>query len=241
MILTSSKGKHNSKWLSSKEIYPLTQLLTLETVQSPGLVGQFILSAAPATVGFILQLIPSALQDDCELVKTVFPFSPEKSHGQRNLAGYSPKGCKESDKTERLSTQTGKRERQFTSMKYRHSFSSDQRRVRAQQIVVERNTPISLFLSPFSLQVMCSMNSFSIFWSRGNLGFFSHRSFTLETRYTRSRKSSFTRTMKKVPGRRLSRPRCSPTPKLPLSLCSYSRDSFFIWPTFIEYWLCLRP
>ena len=119
MILTSSKGKHNSKWLSSKEIYPLTQLLTLETVQSPGLVGQFILSAAPATVGFILQLIPSALQDDCELVKTVFPFSPEKSHGQRNLAGYSPKGCKESDKTERLSTQTGKRERQFTSMKYR--------------------------------------------------------------------------------------------------------------------------
>ena len=25
---------------------------------------------------------------------------PEKSHGQRSLVGYSPKGCKESDMTE---------------------------------------------------------------------------------------------------------------------------------------------
>ena len=72
-----------------------------------------------ATVGFILQLIPSALQDDCESIKIVFPFSPEKSHGQKNLAGHSPKGCKESDKTERLSKHTVKRERTFTSMKYR--------------------------------------------------------------------------------------------------------------------------
>ena len=29
---------------------------------------------------------------------------PEKSHGQRNLAGYSHKGHKDSDKTEQLST-----------------------------------------------------------------------------------------------------------------------------------------
>ena len=29
---------------------------------------------------------------------------PENSHGQRSLAGYSPWGCKESDKTEWLST-----------------------------------------------------------------------------------------------------------------------------------------
>ena len=27
---------------------------------------------------------------------------PGKSHGQRSLAGYSPKGCRESDTTERL-------------------------------------------------------------------------------------------------------------------------------------------
>ena len=100
-------------------MYPLTPLLSLETVQSPGLVGRLVLSAAPATVGFILQLIPSALQDDCESIKIVFPFSPEKSHGQKNLAGHSPKGCKESDKTERLSKHTVKRERTFTSMKYR--------------------------------------------------------------------------------------------------------------------------
>ena len=30
-------------------------------------------------------------------------FLPGKSHGQRSLAGYSPRGCKESDTTERLS------------------------------------------------------------------------------------------------------------------------------------------
>ena len=30
-------------------------------------------------------------------------FLPEKSHGQRRLAGYSPKGRKELDTTERLS------------------------------------------------------------------------------------------------------------------------------------------
>ena len=27
-------------------------------------------------------------------------FLPEESHGLRSLAGYSPRGCKESDKTE---------------------------------------------------------------------------------------------------------------------------------------------
>ena len=32
---------------------------------------------------------------------------PEKSHGQRNLMGYSPWGHKELDRTERLSTSTG--------------------------------------------------------------------------------------------------------------------------------------
>ena len=32
-------------------------------------------------------------------------FSSEKSHGQRSLSGYSPKGRKESDMTEQLSTQ----------------------------------------------------------------------------------------------------------------------------------------
>ena len=30
----------------------------------------------------------------------------EKSHGQRNLVGYSPRGCKESDVTEQLSMHT---------------------------------------------------------------------------------------------------------------------------------------
>ena len=35
-------------------------------------------------------------------------FLPGESHGQRNLAGYSPWGHKESDMTERLSTHTRK-------------------------------------------------------------------------------------------------------------------------------------
>ena len=30
-------------------------------------------------------------------------FLPQKSHGQRSLEDYSPKGCKESDPTARLS------------------------------------------------------------------------------------------------------------------------------------------
>ena len=34
------------------------------------------------------------------------PALPEKSHGQRSLAGYSPKGRKESDMTEQLNTHT---------------------------------------------------------------------------------------------------------------------------------------
>ena len=33
-------------------------------------------------------------------------FFPEKSHGQRSLAGYSPKGRKESDITERMHAHT---------------------------------------------------------------------------------------------------------------------------------------
>jgi len=33
-------------------------------------------------------------------------FLPEKPHGQRSLAGYSPKGRKMSDMTKRLSTHT---------------------------------------------------------------------------------------------------------------------------------------
>ena len=32
-------------------------------------------------------------------------FLPEKSHGQRSLAGYGPCGCKELDLTKQLSTQ----------------------------------------------------------------------------------------------------------------------------------------
>ena len=33
-------------------------------------------------------------------------FSPGESHGQKNLVGYSPWDCKESDPTEQLSVHT---------------------------------------------------------------------------------------------------------------------------------------
>ena len=33
-------------------------------------------------------------------------FSPGESHGQKNLVGYSPWDCKESDTTEQLSVHT---------------------------------------------------------------------------------------------------------------------------------------
>ena len=35
-------------------------------------------------------------------------FLPGASHGQRSLAGYSPRGCKESDMTEQLHFQKEK-------------------------------------------------------------------------------------------------------------------------------------
>ena len=35
---------------------------------------------------------------------TITVFLPGKSHGQRSLAGYTPKGCKGLDVTERAST-----------------------------------------------------------------------------------------------------------------------------------------
>ena len=34
-------------------------------------------------------------------------FLPEKSHGQRNVVGYSPWSCKESDTTEQLNNSNG--------------------------------------------------------------------------------------------------------------------------------------
>ena len=39
-----------------------------------------------------------------EGMQTSLVFLPGESHGQRNLAGYSPCGCKESDMTGQLST-----------------------------------------------------------------------------------------------------------------------------------------
>ena len=37
-----------------------------------------------------------------EKMATHAVFLPGESHGQRSLAGYSPKGCKESDRTEHV-------------------------------------------------------------------------------------------------------------------------------------------
>ena len=42
-------------------------------------------------------------------------FFPGKSHGQRSLAGYSPRGHKESNSTTQLSTRTGHIQTMFPS------------------------------------------------------------------------------------------------------------------------------
>ena len=46
-------------------------------------------------------------------------FLPGESHGQRSLVGYSPRGCKESDKTERLHFHF------HLSVQFSHSVVSD--------------------------------------------------------------------------------------------------------------------
>ena len=51
--------------------------------------------------------IPESSQEDSPGVwkgKPMPVLLPEKPHGQRSLEGYTPKGCKESDMSERLST-----------------------------------------------------------------------------------------------------------------------------------------
>ena len=47
-------------------------------------------------------------------------FLPGKFHGQRSLVGYSPKGCKESDTTEVLSTYTSLVIESFRQKKHSH-------------------------------------------------------------------------------------------------------------------------
>ena len=56
---------------------------------------------------------------------TILAFLPGESLGQRSLAGYSPRGCKESDTTECLSTQTQQIKRPGTGVgvkNFRFSF-----------------------------------------------------------------------------------------------------------------------
>ena len=64
-------------------------------------------------------------------------FLPEKSHGQRNLVGYSPWGCKESDTTEWLSvraeTHTQILAGKFLSVQFSHSVMSNPLRLQGLQ------------------------------------------------------------------------------------------------------------
>ena len=47
-------------------------------------------------------------------------FLPEKFHGQKSLAGYSPRGCNELDITEQLSTHAHNRIKCDYSLKFIH-------------------------------------------------------------------------------------------------------------------------
>ena len=56
---------------------------------------------------YLVQVQPLSQDDPLEKETQTAPvFLPGKSHGQRNLVGYSPWGRKESDTTERLSMHT---------------------------------------------------------------------------------------------------------------------------------------
>ena len=52
-------------------------------------------------------------------------FLPGKSHGQRSLAGYSPRGCKESDTSEQLSTSNAQNTSMPEDTIYRNERDTD--------------------------------------------------------------------------------------------------------------------
>ena len=66
----------------------------------------------PGSVPFkISAMFETRQKSQCSLVATIIPgkgngnpLLPEKSHGQRSLAGYNPKGHKESNMSEQLNT-----------------------------------------------------------------------------------------------------------------------------------------
>ena len=61
----------------------------------------------------VLSLGQEAPMDDAMVTHSI--FLPGESHGERNLVGYSPWGCKESDTTEQLSTRCIDMSQSFSS------------------------------------------------------------------------------------------------------------------------------
>ena len=57
----------------------------------------------PPAVQEMQEIWVRSLGQEDPLEEGMAVFLPEESHGQRNLLGYNPWGCKESDTTEQLS------------------------------------------------------------------------------------------------------------------------------------------
>ena len=66
-----------------------------------GFPGDSVVKNPPAMQDMQEIWVHSLGQED-PLEEGMAVFLPEESHGQRNLVGYNPWGCKESDRTERL-------------------------------------------------------------------------------------------------------------------------------------------
>ena len=98
--------------------------------------GEFLLQAILSCVAFLQQTTPV--------------FLPEESPGQKNLVGYSPWGCKESDTTKQLThtliTETCSSETNTVArLKAKNGFS-----------YVKKAMPCSLFLgTPYPIYIQC--------------------------------------------------------------------------------------
>ena len=91
-------------------------------------------------------------------------FLLEKSHGQRSLAGYSPSGRKESDKTEHSCKHLFLTVRPLVNYIIPLSFWVFVYRLVVMILVQSSNTHVQLFATPWTVACQASL-SFTISWS----------------------------------------------------------------------------
>ena len=68
----------------------------------------------------------------------------ENPHGQKSLAGYSPWGCKESDRTEQLSTAHNKNKNHWVGFDYDSLCFYDLEKTQLSQDSLKSNTGLGM-------------------------------------------------------------------------------------------------